>query len=72
MTDGVDATLVVIDTGILALLADTCEGAHTIAVYCALGLAENIGVTLETRGTRTWIRHWPTGLGTMQMPQGPR
>ena len=51
MTDGVDATLVVIDTGILALLADTCEGAHTIAVYCALGLAEDIGVTLETRGT---------------------
>ena len=51
MTDGVDATLVVIDTGILALLADTCEGAHTVAVYSALGLAEDVGVTLETRGT---------------------
>ena len=51
LTDGVDAALVVIDTGILALLADACEGAHTVAVYSALGLAEDVGVTLESRGT---------------------
>ena len=51
LTDGVDAALVVIDTGVLALLADACEGAHAVAVYCALGLAEDVGVTLETRGT---------------------
>ena len=51
MTDGVDATLVVIHTGILALLADTCEGAGTVAVYRAFRLAEDVGVTLEAGGT---------------------
>ena len=50
LTDGVDATLVVIDTGILALLADACEGGGAVAVYRAFRLAEDIGVTLETRG----------------------
>lgn len=51
MTDGVDATLVVIDTGILALLADACEGAGTVAVYRAFRLAEDVRVTLEAGGT---------------------
>ena len=51
LTDGVDATLIVIDTGILALLADTCEGAGTVAVYRAFRLAEDVWVALEARRT---------------------
>ena len=48
---GVDATLVVVDTGIFAFLADTCESAGTVAVYCAFRLADDKGVALETRRT---------------------
>ena len=48
---GIDATLVVVDTGIFAFLADTCESARTVTVYCAFWLADDEWVALQSRGT---------------------
>ena len=51
LTNSIDATLVVIDTWVLALLTDTCSVDGTIAVYCTLWLADDEWVTLEARRT---------------------
>lgn len=51
LTYGIDATLVVVDTGIFAFLVDTCESAGTVTVYCAFWLADDEWVTLQSRGT---------------------
>ena len=52
LTYGVNATLVVKHTRVLALLADTCEGAGTVAVHGALRLADGEGVALEAGRAR--------------------
>ena len=45
-TDGIDATLIVIDTRVFALLADTCESSRAVRVDRALRLALNVWVPL--------------------------
>ena len=50
-TDGVDATLIVVHTRVLALLADTCESSRAVRVNSALWFALNVWVSLESRGT---------------------
>ena len=51
LTDGVGSTLVIVDAWILAFLADTCESAGTVTVYCAFWLADDEWVSLESRRT---------------------
>ena len=60
LTNCIDATLVVIDTGVLAFLADTCEGVGTVAVYGTFWLADDEWVTLESRrtGAETPVSRW--------------
>lgn len=50
-TDGVNPALIVVNTGIFALLADTCKCSGAVAVYGAFRLAVDIGVSLEARRT---------------------
>ena len=54
-TDGIDATLVVVNTRVLAFLADTCEGAGAVRVNGALWFAFNVWISLES---------WWTGADT--------
>ena len=54
-TDGVDPALIVVNTRIFALLADTCKCSGAVAVYGAFRLALDIGVSLES---------WRTGADT--------
>ena len=51
LTDGVNPTFIVVNTGIFALLADTCKCSGTVAVYGAFRLALHIGISLEPRRT---------------------
>ena len=60
LTNCIDATLVVIDTGVLAFLTDTCEGVGTVAVHSTFWLADDKWVTLEARrtGAETPVSRW--------------
>ena len=60
LTNCIDATLVVIDTGVLAFLTDTCEGVGTVTVHGTFWLADDKWVTLETRrtGAKTPVSRW--------------
>ena len=49
LTDGVNPAFIVVNTGIFALLADTCKCSGTVAVYGAFRLALHIGISLEAR-----------------------
>ena len=51
-TDGIDATLIVIDTRVFALLADTCESSRAVGVDRALRLALNVRISLQAWRTR--------------------
>jgi len=49
--DSIDAALVVVHAGILALLSDAGEGVGTVGVDGALRLALHVGVALQPEGT---------------------
>ena len=51
LTQCVDPALVVINAGIFALLADTCESARAILINCTFRLALHERVSLKARGT---------------------
>ena len=66
MANCIDTTLVVIDTWVLAFLADTCKCVWAVTVHCTLWLADDIGVTLETRRTCAYtpVTRW-SGKGIL-------
>lgn len=48
LADSIDTTLVVIDTGVFALLVDASQGSGTVGINCTFWLTLNIGVSLES------------------------
>ena len=56
-TDGVDPTLIVVNTRVFAFLADTCKCSWAVAVYSTFRLALHIRISLKTwwAGTDTSV-----------------